>query len=69
MENNVKKTRRDFLKKAAYIAPAVVALGALSAPTSGHAAVSVTFTVNGKTKTTIVDEKTPVGGAIAGWGN
>lgn len=33
------EARRSFLKKAAYVAPAVVALGALSAPVSAHASV------------------------------
>lgn len=33
-------TRRSFLKKAAYAAPAVMALGALSAPVSAFAKVS-----------------------------
>lgn len=31
--------RRNFLKKAAYVAPAVVALGSLSAPQSAHASL------------------------------
>lgn len=33
-------TRRNFLKKAAYAAPAVIALGALSAPVSAFAKAS-----------------------------
>jgi hypothetical protein len=41
MENTKVQTtveaRRSFLKKAAYTAPAVMALGALSAPMSAHA--------------------------------
>lgn len=31
--------RRSFLKKAAYIAPVVIALGAMTAPISAHASV------------------------------
>lgn len=33
------ESRRSFLKKVAYAAPAVVALGALTAPMSAHASV------------------------------
>lgn len=33
------QSRRNFLKKAAYAAPAVIALGALTAPVSAHASI------------------------------
>lgn len=36
MENNT-QSRRNFLKKAVYAAPAVIALGTLAAPQSAHA--------------------------------
>jgi hypothetical protein len=43
MENTKVQTtveaRRSFLKKAAYTAPAVMALGALSAPMSAHESI------------------------------
>lgn len=35
----ISESRRSFLKKAAYTAPAVVALGALTAPMSAHASL------------------------------
>ena len=39
--NNV-ESRRNFLKKAAYVAPIVIALGAMTAPISAHASVIFT---------------------------
>jgi hypothetical protein len=36
---NSVESRRKFLKKAAYVAPAVMALGTLTAPSSAHASV------------------------------
>lgn len=44
MEKNINETRRSFLKKAAYAAPAIVVLGALSAPSKAHASNSVIMT-------------------------
>ena len=37
MKNTEVSSRRAFLKKAAYAAPAVIALGTLTNPTSAHA--------------------------------
>lgn len=51
-------TRRNFLKKAAYVAPAVVAMGALTIPKSAHASyvfVRETTTTNSKGATREVD--------------
>ena len=45
------EARRSFLKKAAYVAPVVIALGTLSAPVSAHASVIFnqgTFDSSGK---------------------
>ena len=36
-QNKMQKERRHFLKKAAYAAPAIVALGALTKPTESEA--------------------------------
>jgi hypothetical protein len=45
---NSVESRRKFLKKAAYVAPAVLALGTLTAPSSAHASViSVSKDVKG----------------------
>lgn len=38
-DNTSFETRRSFLKKAAYAAPAVIALGSLSAPVTAHASI------------------------------
>ena len=37
VKNSVSDARRDFLKKAAYAAPTIVALGALTKPTESEA--------------------------------
>ena len=37
VKNSVNDARRDFLKRAAYAAPTVVALGALTKPTESEA--------------------------------
>lgn len=42
VEMNTAQSRRTFLKKAAYVAPAVVALGALTIPASAQASVFTT---------------------------
>jgi len=64
------EARRSFLKKVAYVAPAVVALGALNAHASAAAAAStfthvaydngdtVTTTVTGNSGTNVVDSAT-----------
>ena len=36
-QNKIQKERRHFLKKAAYAAPTIVALGALTKPTESEA--------------------------------
>ena len=36
-QNKIQKERRHFLKKAAYVAPVIVALGALTKPTESEA--------------------------------
>lgn len=66
MENkNMNELRRSFLKKLAYAAPAVVVLGALTAPSQGHASDSVlktgTVNVDGSNKNVIVDPTDPIG--------
>jgi hypothetical protein len=64
--NNMNETRRSFLKKVVYVAPAIVALGALATPSNGHAANSVVFTVNGKT---VSVSDVPAGDPISDWNN
>ncbi|MDD3597470.1 hypothetical protein [Sulfuricurvum sp.] len=53
VEMNAAQSRRAFLKKAAYVAPAVVALGALSAPVSAQASTfnGNVYAVDAKTGT------------------
>jgi len=48
--------RRSFLKKTAYIAPAIVALGALAAPVNGYAAGSKTIQTDSGQTITSTDE-------------
>lgn len=57
METKHNQSRRSFLKKAAYTAPALVAMGALTLPASAHASYVYTRTTtttnsNGAVKTT-----------------
>jgi hypothetical protein len=63
--NNMNEARRNFFKKVAYVAPAVVALGALSAPSKGYAN-SVIFNVGNKT---VSVPDVPAGDPISNWAN
>lgn len=64
---NMNETRRSFLKKVAYVAPAIVALGALSIPSNGYAAGSaITIHVDGNP---VVIKDVPSDDPIGQWGN
>lgn len=43
---NITESRRNFLKKAAYAAPAIMVLGTLTVPTSAHASYIYRAQVN-----------------------
>lgn len=64
---NMNETRRSFLKKVAYVAPVIVALGALNIPLNGYAAGSaITIQVDGKP---VVIKDVPNDDPISQWGN
>ena len=64
---NTSETRRGFLKKVAYVAPAIVALGALSIPSNGYAAGStIVIKVDGNP---VVIKDVPADDPISIWGN
>ena len=62
------ESRRDFLKKAAYVAPTIVALGSITKPVSSAAASATTYDPNNSGPST-TDSSDPANNDEGGFKN